>query len=306
MSARPTQKPVRLGERSKLPKVRTLGAAWSPFDDLYHSILNCAWWQFFAYVTVGLLSVNALFAIPYFLADGAVANARPGSFEDAFFFSVQTMATIGYGGMAPATRLAHVVVTIESVVGTLATALITGATFAKFAKPTARVLFCEKVVVAPRHGVPHLMFRMANWRHNQIVEAQLRVSLLIDEVTPEGDTMRRPIEVPLVREKTAVFFLSFQAMHVIDEKSPFFGGEATIDRLKASGGSLFLTLTGMDETIGQNIHARYQYSLDDIVFGARFVDVISADEDGTRQIDYGKFHQIERIGGDEGAARVTK
>ena len=252
-------------------------------------------------MTLALLGANAVFAIPYWLAEGSVANARPGSYEDAFFFSVQTMATIGYGGMAPATRLAHVVVTIESVVGILSTALITGATFAKFARPTARVLFCEKAVVSPRAGVPHLMFRMANFRHNQIVEAQLRVMLLVDEITPEGDRIRRPHELKLVRDRTALFFLSFQAMHLIDETSPFFG-PAAIERLKGQGGALMLTLNGLDETIGQSVHARCQYALDDIVWNARFADVISVDPDGTREIDYTKFHEVIPIGAEGDAA----
>ena len=287
----PSPKPVALDRaRSQLPKVRAVGQKRAPFDDLYHSILSAAWWQFFVYVALALLGMNALFAIPFFLAEGSVSNTRPGSFEDAFFFSVQTMATIGYGGMAPVTRFAHVLVTIESIVGILSTALITGATFAKFAKPTARVLFSRKIVVTNRHGVPHMMFRMANWRRNQVVEAHLRVVLLIDEVTPEGDRMRRPMEISLVRDRTALFFLSFQAMHAIDEKSPFFG-DGAIERLRAQGTQILLTLSGMDETIGQFIHARCTYELGDIVWNARFADVITSDPDGTRKIDYTKFHE---------------
>ena len=275
-------------KRGELPNVRAIGQKWAPFDDLYHSILTAAWWQFFAYVALALLGINTLFAIPYYLAEGSVSNAS--SFEDAFFFSVQTMATIGYGGMAPATRFAHVLVTLESIVGILSTALITGATFAKFAKPTARVLFSQKIVVTVRHGVPTMMFRMANWRRNQVVEAQLRVALLIDEVSPEGDRIRRPLEIKLVRDRTALFFLSFQAMHIIDENSPFYG-KGALDKLRAQSAQIYLTLTGMDETIGQAIHARCTYALDDIVWNARFADVISADPDGTRQIDYTKFHE---------------
>jgi inward rectifier potassium channel len=271
--------------------VKAVGLQRAPHKDVYHFFLGRTWLEFFALVALGFVATNALFAVLYLVQPGAIANARPGSFEDAFFFSVQTLATIGYGGMAPATRFAHVVVSAEALTGILAVALITGITFTRFARPTARVLFSEKIAWSRRDGAPHLEFRMANWRRNQIAEAHLRVQILQTERTREGEEMRRFVDVPLVRDRTAMFFLTWTALHVVDEKSPFFGPDA-LERLRAKDAEIYLNLTGFDETIGQNIHARHRYSLDDLAPNARFADVVSRLPDGTRQIDYRKFHDV--------------
>jgi inward rectifier potassium channel len=272
------------------PRVRAIGQRFAPHQDAYHYVLTRSWTEFFLFMGLAFIGANALFALLYWAEPGSVSNARPGSFEDAFFFSVQTMATIGYGGMTPVTRFAHVVVTIEAMTGILSVALMTGVTFAKFARPTARVLFTDKLVVAARDGVPHLMFRMANWRHNQVSEAQVRVIVLITEKTREGETMRRPIELALVRDRTPLFALTWTAMHRIDDQSPFFGADA-MDRLRAAGAEIYVTLTGLDEVMGQ-IHAQHSYRLDDIVANVRFVDVLTLRSDGTREIDYRRFHDV--------------
>jgi len=259
--------------------------------DAYHFILARSWPTFFAVVAATFLGANVLFACLYLAQPGCIAHARPGSFEDAFYFSVQTIATIGYGGMYPLTRYAHMVVVIEAMTGMLGIAVITGLTFTRFARPSARVLFSKKVTVTPRNGVPHLMFRMANWRLNRIVEAQLRVVLLVTERTREGEVLRRQIDVPLVRDRTAVFFLTWTAMHTIDAGSPFHG-PAALERLGEQNAALFCSVMGFDETIGQTINALHEYALSDIVVGARFADVLGNDERGRFQIDYRKFHDV--------------
>ena len=275
--------------------VKAIGVERAFSKDLYHFVLGRTWLQFFLLVALVFVVTNMLFAWLFLVEPGAVANVRPGSFEDAFYFSVQTLATIGYGGMYPASRYGHVIVAVEAIVGILMVALITGITFTRFARPAARVLFSDKVVISPRDGVPHVMFRMANWRRNRIVEARLGVTLLVTERTREGDEMRRQIDLPLLRDKTNVFFLTWSAMHVVDEKSPFFGPDG-LDRLRAQQAEIYLALTGLDETIGQTIHVRKQYLLDDIVPNARFADVLSTHPDGRRVIDYRKFHDTVPLG----------
>jgi inward rectifier potassium channel len=213
---------------------------------------------------------------------------------------VQTIATIGYGGMYPLTRYAHIVVVIEAMTGMLGIAVITGLTFTRFARPSARVLFCNKITITPRDGVPHVMFRMANWRRNRIVEAQLRVVLLVTERTREGEMLRRQVDLPLVRDRTALFFLTWTAMHKIDAESPFHG-PAAMDKLAERRTEIYLSLMGFDETIGQTIHARHEYTLSDIVPGARFADVLGSDERGRFQIDYSKFHDVVPLATADGA-----
>jgi inward rectifier potassium channel len=291
----PPRKKIRFAPSARATlTIRSLGQQVSLLEDLYHKVLAMPWWRFFAYVTVVWLGTNFVFAALYVLEPGSIANVD--GFEEAFYFSVQTLATIGYGAMSPVTRYGHLVVVLEALVGTLAVALVVGVTFAKFARPTARVLFSEKIVVHVRDGVPHMVFRLANWRGNMVVEGQLRVFVLMMQKTREGDVIRTPRDLPLVRDRTALFALTWVPMHRIDEQSPFWGGEAAIERLREERAEIYLAFTGLDDTIGQAIHARHMYRLEDIVWNARHVDVLTIHPDGTRTIDYSLFHDVEPIG----------
>lgn len=277
-----------------MPKTRVLNRKESPWDDAYHLIYGASWPRFLLLVAGAYVALNLAFGAVYALSPGAIANARPGSFYDGFFFSVQTLATIGYGGMLPQTTWGHVLVTFEAFVGVLFIAMLTGLVFGKFSRPRARVMFARQAVIGPRNGVPHLQFRLANFRHNLVVDASLRVLLLRTEVTQEGERMLVPRELPLVRERTSLFMMTWTPMHRIDETSPFHG-EGKLDELRAEGAELFLSLTGLDDTVAQTIHARYRYRVDQVVPNARFVDALSVLEDGTRKIDYAKFHEIARL-----------
>lgn len=291
---RPPRPSIPYVEKRGLPRLRATGRLRSPAEDVYHWVLLRTWPQFFALVGVAFLALNAIFALFYVLSPGAISGARAHSYEDAFFFSVQTFTTIGYGGMSPATRYGHWVVTLEALVGMTSVALTTGITFAKFSRPTAKILFSDKMVIAPRDGVPYLMFRMANWRDNQIVEAQLRMILLVTETTSEGDVLRRPLEIRLVRDKNAMFLMTWLALHRIDEESPFFG-ERAFEKLREDGAEIYVSLSGYDETIMQSIHARHAYSLDDVVANARFVDMMRIQPAGESALDYSRFHEVEAV-----------
>ncbi|MBS2013642.1 MAG: ATP-sensitive inward rectifier potassium channel 10 [Deltaproteobacteria bacterium] len=273
--------------KASLPTVAARGERLSFHEDFYHWVLCLSWTAFFAWVTVAYVATNAIFGAVYWLIPGGVTNAK--DFFDCFCFSVETFATIGYGEMAPEGKAAHLVVAVEALLGILAVAVITGLTFARFARPQARILFSNKAVIANRNGQPHLMFRMANWRQNQIAEAQLSVMVLLTETTLEGETMRRPTELKLLRDKNPMFLLSWTAMHPIDESSPFYGKDA-MAKLREMKAEIFLTLTGLDETLAQTIHTRYRYQLDDIQPNARFADVLTMRADGVREIDFDKFH----------------
>jgi inward rectifier potassium channel len=287
----------RLGARStdarlNMPTIRAFGRKLAPHEDFYHWVLTLSWPAFFGWVTACYMVTNLLFGAAYYLCPGSVATAA--NFLDCFFFSVETFATIGYGEMTPAGRLGHALMTVEALASILASATITGVTFARFARPTAKILFSHNAIIAKRDGVPHLMFRLANWRRNQIAEAQLSVMVLLTETTREGETMRRPTSLKLARSANPMFLLTWTAMHPIDADSPFYGAGA-FDKLRAMRAEIFLTVTGYDETLGQTIHARYRYLLDDVVHNARFADVLRTSEDGVRIIDYNKFHDIEML-----------
>jgi inward rectifier potassium channel len=264
------------------------GALQSWHSDLYHHTLVVSWPIFLAGAALLFLAANSVFALLYLAQPGALAGARPGDFGDAFFFSVQTIATIGYGQMTPATRYANIVVTVEVLVGVLTFALLTGLAFARISRPTARVLFSKVAVVGPIQGVPTLSLRISNERRNQILQAEVTLALLRDEVTPEGSFLRRFYDLKLLRSRTPVFAMTFLVMHPLDEESPLFG--ATTESLAAQQAELVITLTGLDETLSQTVHARASYLASEILFNRRFVDIFGVTPEGRRAIDYTRFH----------------
>jgi inward rectifier potassium channel len=263
------------------------------FGDLYHWLLRLSWSSFLLGGVAFYMAANALFALLYLAQPGAIEKARPGAFWDAFFFSVQTIATIGYGTMAPATFYANIVVTIETAVGLLFLAMATGLVFARFSRPTARVLFSRVAVVGPYNGVPTLSLRLANQRRNQILQAEVDLALLLDEETKEGDTIRRFYDLSLARRRSPVFAMTFTVMHPIEPGSPLFGG--TPARLASQNAELVVSVTGIDETMAAPVHARTSYLPDEILWGHRFVDVIGWNADGRRVIDYRRFHDTEPL-----------
>ena len=268
--------------------VVALGLAQAPWRDLYHRLLTMPWRRFFALVFAAYLAVNAAFALGYYALEGELENAAAGSFSDAFFFSVQTLATIGYGRISPRGLAANLLVTAEALIGMIGLAVTTGLVYARFSRPTARVLFSRAAVVAPYEGVPSLMFRMANERGTQIAEARLRVALLRTERTREGATVRRVHDLRLVRSEHVAFTLTWTAVHPIDAESPLHGQDAASMRDALS--DVIVSLTGLDEGLAQTIHARHVYGAGDIAWGATFADILEADAERT-VIDYGRFHE---------------
>ncbi len=255
--------------------------------DIYYVLLAASWRYLFLAIVAVYLLLNALFAVVY-LIFGGIEGARPGNFGDAFYFSVQTMATIGYGVMHPTSQLANVLVTLEALIGLLGVAMATGVLFAKFARPEAKVVFSDVAVIAPREGVRSLMFRIANHRTNHVVEAGLSLYVVRNEVTSEGERVRRWHELKLERARSPVFALTWTAIHRIDEDSPIFG--KTTELLRESGSEVVVIFVGLDATLAATIHARHSYVAEEIVFGARLADILVQDEDGTRALDLARFH----------------
>jgi len=233
-----------------------------------------------------------LFAVGYYW-DGGIENTHSGSFADMFFFSVQTMATIGYGKMEPITLFSNVLVSFEALFGLIGLAMMTGLTFSKFSRPTARVRFTRYVVIGPRDGKTSLQIRMANMRANRIVEAQIHVVFSRMEVTLEGDSIRRFYDLPTTRNRSPLFTLSWTAVHPITEDSPFFG--QTSESLAHCSPQLVVSITGLDDTFSQTVHARHSYKLDEIVWGARMAGVLMTSPEGTQSIDYTHFDDIEML-----------
>ncbi|MER2563595.1 MAG: ion channel [Myxococcaceae bacterium] len=255
--------------------------------DLYHSLLAASWKQVIGLVTLVFLLINALFGLAYW-AVGGIANADPASFKDHFFFSIHTFGTIGYGSMYPQSTPAEVLMTAEALTSLFMNAFVTGLAFARFARPTARATWSKVACICDREGVPTLVIRVANERLNHVVDASMKVAVIRAEVTKEGERLRRVVDLTLARSTSPSFILTWMAMHPITKESPLYG--MTPEQLAASESEIIVTLTGLDETLGQTIHSRTSYLPNEIRYGQRFVDVIGGNRNGKRVVDLTKFH----------------
>jgi inward rectifier potassium channel len=275
------------------PKTRsyktTVIGAPRVIGDWYHALLQMSWTALIGFIAIAFLGVNAIFALLY-LQIGGVTHARPDSFADAFYFSVQTMGTVGYGAMYPESAGANNVMVAESVVSLIVTALATGLVFSKFARPIGRVAFSRYAVISPMDGVPTLMIRVGNERGNSIVEATVHLTLSRTVHTAEGVVFYRLVDLKLDRERSPAVTRSWTILHRIQEGSPLFG--ATPESLAKEEAELMATISGTDDTSYQPVHAREQYENRDILWGARYADVLSETPDGDIVLDVRRFHEV--------------
>jgi inward rectifier potassium channel len=279
---------IQRGQGDRLVVIGRRNAAWR---DLYHQALGLPWSRFLLLGTLTFLALNLCFGLLYSLQPAGITDLQPGSYSQAFFFSVQTMATIGYGRWSPVSTYANTVVTVETLIGVSSIAVFTALAFARFARPTAKIAFSRCLVVTQFDGKPTLMMRLANERGNQILEARVSMAVLRDERTAEGDYIRRLHDLRLVRDHTPVFGLTFLVMHTIDETSPLFG--YTPERMEREWVEIVALVSGLDETMMQSVHARASYDGAEIAFGHRFADLFGFLPDGKRAMDYRQFHLTE-------------
>jgi inward rectifier potassium channel len=271
-------------------EIHVIGGRSRPLRDFYHALLRLTWPATLGLITASFSCANALFALIYVLI-GGVENAKPGSFLDAFFFSVETMGTIGYGAMYPRSNAANWCMVVESLVGITLTALTTGLVFAKFSRPTARIVFTSKAVICPFNGVPTFMFRVGNERGNAIVDAHFRGVVSRTEITQEGDRFYRAYDLNFVRGRVLALNRSFNLSHRIDETSPFFG--QTPASIIEQEYELQIMVVGIDDTVMQTVHASHNYYAADILWGWRLGDVLSEKPDGSMLLDLRRFNDVE-------------
>jgi inward rectifier potassium channel len=285
----PARRRFRRAATTTEDEVIVIGAKAAGWGDLYHAFLRARWSVALGFIVATYLALNACFALAY-TAVGGVQNARPRSFADAFYFSVQTMGTIGYGAMYPGTHAANALVVMESVTGLIVTAVATGLIFAKFSLSTSRIVFAQRAAIAPMDGVPTLMIRLGNERSNRIIEATVRLSMVRTERTKEAMTFYRMTDLVLSRERSPALSRSWTAMHPITATSPLHGKSPAA--LKAEEAELFVTVSGVDDTSLQPVHARHKYTDEAIVWGARHADVLSEAEGGVLVLDLRRFHEL--------------
>ncbi len=274
--------------RSGLPFYRT--------QNFYHALLTISWTRFFLLIIGGYILANLLFATAYVLCgpdalrNGAGA-AVGGSFFEAFFFSVQTLSTIGYGALAPNGLAANIVVSMEALAGLLGFALVTGILFARFSRPSASILYSRNAVIAPYRDITGFMFRIANEHSNQLIEVSATVTLTWDATDGEGNRKRNFYALPLERQKVVFFPLHWVIVHPIDATSPLYG--VTPEQLTASRAEFLILLTAFDETFSQTVHSRSSYHFNEVRFGVKFADMFTRSDDGTLGIDLTRIHLTE-------------
>jgi inward rectifier potassium channel len=270
--------------------IRVLGDRRAPLRDFYHFLLRRPWGVTIATISATFMFANMIFAFGY-LMTGGIGHARPGVFLDAFFFSVETMATIGYGALYPESTAANVLMVAESITSLTLTALATGLVFAKFSRSTARIVFSREVTVSPVDGVPTLMFRISNQRGNRIVDVQIRAVVVRKQIHSEGHTFYPMIDMHLTREHALSLSRSWSVMHIIDSSSPLYG--RTPGMVADEEAELGVMVVGLDETTMQPIHASHQYYARQILWGARHSDILSEAGNGDLVLDMDKFHDTE-------------
>lgn len=274
--------------------VRALGADRSGWHDTYHQLMRLSWPRLSLLFVASFFLFNLAFATLYALdPKGLAMPAESGNiplFWRDFFFSVHTVATIGYGNVYPVSPYANWVVVSEITLGILFFALTTGIVFARFSRPTARMLFSRIAIIRRIDGLPTLMLRAANQRHNLIYSANVRLAVLEDTILC-GTTMRRIRDLKPVRDSNPAFDLTWMIMHAIDEDSPLHGWLAT--GAPPPDTELVVILSGFDDSSGQTIHGRWSYRADEIAWNARMIDIVGTAPDGTRTIDYARFHDVE-------------
>jgi len=273
--------PIERAARFRLGSIEFKLAGISRFDlrDPYHLAVGLTWPQFVAALFALYLSLNVVFATLFWLAPGSVTNARPGSFLDVFFFSIETLATVGYGEMYPATLYGHVVVAIEIVCGFAFTAIVTGLTFVRFSRPRAKLIFATNPVVATYNGKPTLMVRVGNGRANALTDGAARLSIFLCETTAEGKPLRRAHELQLERAHIPVFPVFWTLMHVLDERSPLHGYDTA--RTIEADVRVFVMLEARDPTLATMVHDTRYYAPGDIRFGMRYRDAVTTAGGGT-------------------------
>jgi inward rectifier potassium channel len=277
-------------------ELRKKGVSRFDLRDPYHLAVALTWPQFLATLLAIYVLVNVVFASLFWLIPGSVANARPHGFGDAFFFSIETLATVGYGEMYPTTLYGHVIASIEIVCGLGFTAILTGLTFVRFSRPRAKLVFAANPVVAMHDGRPTLMVRVGNGRLAVLLDAVAKLNVLLSVTSSEGKRFRRAQELRLERAHLPAFPLTWTLMHVLDERSPLHGYDSA--RAIAARAQLFLTIEARDPTLAALVHDIRNYAAEDIRFGMRYADAVVMPEDGTPVADLTRIGALEPDVGD--------
>jgi inward rectifier potassium channel len=293
LTRKPKGKVVQFGARTILAK----GLPQSFWKDLHHYAMTASWPRFFGALALGFVCMNlffsSLYALGAALGDDPISDTRPGSLVDYFFFSVETLATVGYGDMHPKSFYGHCVATLATFVGVSSVAIVAGATFGRFAQPRARLLFANNLVIGPHDGARMLMVRFGNERLNAITEASAQLWLIREELTAEGSTFRKFHRLRLTRDENPIFAFTWTLMHPLDEESPLHGWRQ--EEFDQSSATLVVIFSGHDENSAQVVRGRQVYATKDVRVDHVYVDIATTDGPQDVTLDYANFHDTAPI-----------
>jgi inward rectifier potassium channel len=271
--------------------LRKAGVSRFDLRDPYHIAVTLSWGAFAGGALACILIINVVFALLYLASPGAVQNLHAGDVFMAFFFSLETLATVGYGEMAPDGLYGHAVAAVEIITGMAFTAIMTGLLFVRFSRPQARFLFADQMVVANHNGRLTLMLRIANGRLNMLTHATATIGVMLAEVTHEGQSFRGVHDLKLARSNIPIFPLTWTLMHVIDADSPLHGFDAA--RLAQADARFFVGVEARDTALQAVVQDIHDYRHKDVLFGRRYADAVSRDESGQTTADLSRLSALE-------------
>ncbi|MBQ0799910.1 MAG: hypothetical protein KBT63_11565 [Porticoccaceae bacterium] len=298
--------PTRADARAFKPRVNKAGGVFmhrkglkgSLVSDFYYRVMVASWTQFFVAAVLVYLSINAGFALIYYLSGDMILNARPGSFVDAYIFSFQTSTTIGYGYLLPKNGYAHAIVMVDVFSGLIFVAVLTGLVFARLAKPRASVMFSDNVVFTKHAGQDALLVRLASGRkHSSIVNTRVNAAVVMVDASPDSKIDRRFFDLTLERDHIPIFSFTWTLIHIIDQHSPLYGLDQ--DALDEQVVTLIVTLDGIEDIFAQTVHTHQIYDTKSFVFDKEFADLFSVHADGNLVIDYTRFNTLENTDGND-------
>jgi inward rectifier potassium channel len=288
----------RLMNRDGTSNVQRRGIPLLQSLSFYHELITMSWWKFNVTIFVTYLVVNILFSCLYYFGDidhlgGMQANNELEKFMEAFFFSTQTLSTVGFGRLNPEGFYDSSVAAIESMTGLLGFALATGLLYGRFSRPLAKLIFSEHAIIAPYRGIKALMFRFANPRKSQLLELEVEVNMSYVESDDSGRPVRRFISLELERKRVAILSMTWTIVHPLDENSPI--AMWTMEDYIKKDCEVIVIVKAFEETFSQTVYARTSYKPHEIKNGRRFVPLIAAGPNGSVLIELDKLHDHEEI-----------
>ena len=264
--------------------------------NLYLMLIDTTWPRFFAVVLLIFLAVNIFFASVY-MAIGIDhlrgAEQEMGAFLNAFFFSVHTLTTVGYGNVFPLGTTANAIAALEAATGLMVFAVATGLLYGRFSRPSAKILFSRSALIAPYQDGTSLQFRITNARSNVLIDLEARV-LLMTVNRADGQLKRAFYDLPLERRQVYFFPLTWTVVHPIDAASPLAG--KTAEDLRSMDAELLILIKGFDDTFSQLVHSQYSYRHDEILWGAKFEPAFRVDRNGDMVLDVNRIHELKMVG----------